>query len=146
MGGCDHDQFPDADEILAYTVAIVNSNRGDDYTEVTATLTPSGTGAAAIKVLDSPKGIGFLPGGQTTGIGFSLKVDGAVLNALPVASRKVTLTLALDSSNRSKVLGRQTFSFTHALNADKEVFHYSTDFPAGPATPVNGLPSVALTA
>ncbi|HYS04579.1 MAG TPA: thrombospondin type 3 repeat-containing protein [Candidatus Dormibacteraeota bacterium] len=130
-GGCDHDQFPDADEILGYTIALLNSNRGDDYSEVTATLTPSGTGAAAIKVLDSPKGIGRLPGGQTTAIGFSLKVDGAVLNALPVASRKVTLTLQLDSSNRSKIIGRQTFAFTYAMNSDKEVLHYSTDYPAG---------------
>jgi Thrombospondin type 3 repeat len=130
-GGCDHDQFLDADEILGYTIALVNSNRGDDYSEVTATLTPSGTGAAAVKVLDSPKGIGRLPGGQTTAIGFSLKVDGALLNALPVASRKVTLTLQLDSSNRSKVIGRQTFAFTYAMNADKDVFHYSTDFPVG---------------
>jgi len=130
-GGCDHDQFLDANEILAYTIALVNSNRGDDYSEVTATLTPSGTGATAIKVLDSPKGIGRLPGGQTTAIGFSLKVDGAILNALPVASRKVTLTLQLDSSNRSKVIGRQTFAFTYAMNADREVLHYSTDFPGG---------------
>ncbi len=136
-GGCDRDQFPDADEIVGYTIAIVNSNRGDDYSEVTATLTPSGTGAPAVRVLDSPKGIGRLPGGQTTAIGFSLKIDGAALNALPVASRKVTLTLQLDSSNRSKIIGRQTFAFTHALNADKEVFHYSTDYPAGAATPIN---------
>jgi hypothetical protein len=127
-GGCDRDQFPDADEIVSYTVAIVNTNRGDDYTSVVATLTPSGTGAAAVKVLDSPKGIGRLPGGQSTGIGFSLKIDGAILNALPVASRKVTLTLGLDSSNRSKVIGRQSFAFTHALNSDRETFHYSTDF------------------
>ncbi len=130
-GGCDRDQYLDADETLAYTIALVNTNRGDDYSEVVATLTPSGPGAAAVKVLDSPKGIGRLPGGQQTAIGFSLKVDGTILNSLPIASRVVTLSLNLDSSNRSKVIGRQTFSFTHALNSDKASLHYSTDFPTG---------------
>src|SRR5262249_26534918 len=47
-GGCDRDQYPDAGEIVSYTVAIVNTNRGDDYSEVVATLTPSGPGASAV--------------------------------------------------------------------------------------------------
>jgi subtilase family protein/thrombospondin type 3 repeat protein len=130
-GGCDRDQYPDAGETLAYTIAILNSNLGDDYTKVTATLTPSGLGGAAVSVLDSPKPIGRLPGGQVAGITFSLKVDAAIVNALPVSSRMVTFTLTLDSTNRAKVIGRQSFTFTHPLNADKEAFHYSTDFPVG---------------
>ncbi|MGH9749293.1 MAG: thrombospondin type 3 repeat-containing protein, partial [Candidatus Polarisedimenticolia bacterium] len=130
-GGCDRDQYADAGEILSYTVAVLNGNRGDDYTEVTATLTPSGPGGGAIRVLDSPQQVGRLPGGQSTGIGFTLMVDAAAANALPINDRKVTLTLALDSTNRDRVLSRQTFSFTHALNSDKEVFHYSTDFKSG---------------
>ncbi|MFQ5877348.1 MAG: thrombospondin type 3 repeat-containing protein [Acidobacteriota bacterium] len=130
-GGCDRDQFPDAGENLTYSIAVLNRNRGDDFTQVTAELAPSGPGAAAVRVLDSPKGIGRLPGGQPTAISFALHVDEAVVNALPVADRRVTLTLTLDSTLRSKDLGRQSFSFTHALNADLEVLHYSTDFPAG---------------
>ena len=130
-GGCDRDQYPDAGEVLSYTVALLNANRGDDYTEVTATLTASGPGAAALRVLDSPKAIGRLPGGQTTGISFSLAVDTPALNALALVNRQATLTLTLDSTLRSKIIGRQTFAFTHALNSDKDVFHYSTDFPAG---------------
>ncbi|HEU4400624.1 MAG TPA: thrombospondin type 3 repeat-containing protein [Candidatus Polarisedimenticolia bacterium] len=130
-GGCDRDQYPDADENLTYTVALVNANRGDDYSEVTATLTPSGPGANAVRVLDNPKRIGRLPGGATTGISFSLHIDKDAANALLVSDRKVTLTLSLDSSLRSKVMSRQTFAFTHPLNADKETLHYSTDFPAG---------------
>jgi hypothetical protein len=130
-GGCDRDQYPDAGEDLVYTVAISNVNRGDDYTEVQATLVPSGPGAGAVRVLDSPKLIGRLPGGQSTGIGFTLHVDQAAANALAIIDRKVTLTLSLDSSLRSKVIGRQSFAFTHPLNADKESFHYSTDFPSG---------------
>ena len=43
-GGCDGDQYPDADEVLNYTVAILNASREDDFTEVMATLTPSGPG------------------------------------------------------------------------------------------------------
>jgi hypothetical protein len=130
-GGCDGDQFPDAGENLTYTIALLNANRGDDYTEVVATLVPSGLGAAAIQVLDSPKTIGRLPGGQVAGISFSLKINATTLNALPIASRVATLTLTLDSSARSKVIGRQSFAFTYALNSDKETFHYSTDYPAG---------------
>jgi len=130
-GGCDRDQYPDADEILSYTVALLNANRGDDYTEVTAALAVSGPGAAALRVLDSPKTIGRLPGSQTTGVSFSLAVDTPSLNALAQANRKATLTLTLDSTLRSKIIGRQTFAFTHALNSDKEVLHYSTDYPAG---------------
>ncbi len=130
-GGCDQDQYPDAGENLNYSVAIVNTNRGDDFTQVTATLTPSGPGAAAVRVIDSPKRVGRLPGGQFTAVSFALHVDAAIVNALPVVNRSVTLTLALDSTLRSKSIGRQTFSFTHAMNADEEVFHYSTDFPSG---------------
>ena len=130
-GGCDADQYPDLGEVLSYTVALMNANRGDDYTEVSASLTVSGPGAAALKVLDSPKTIGRLPGGQTAGVSFSLAVDNTALNALPVNSRIVTLNLGLDSTLRSKIISRQSFSFTHALNSDDEVFHYSTDYPAG---------------
>jgi hypothetical protein len=130
-GGCDRDQYPDAGERLTYTIAVINTNRGDDYTEVTAALTPTGPGASAVRVLDSPKPIGRLPGGQATGIGFTLQIDAATLEGIAPANRKVTLTLTLDSTLRSKVIGRQAFQFTHAMNADKEVFHYSTDFPAG---------------
>jgi hypothetical protein len=130
-GGCDRDQYPDAGENLTYTVSLLNASRGDDYTEVTATLAPSGPGAAAIQVLDSPKTIGRLPGGQAAGVSFSLRVNATTVNALPVASRLATLTLTLDSPSRSKMIGRQSFAFTYALNSDKETFHYSTDYPAG---------------
>ncbi len=130
-GGCDRDPFPDAGEDLTYTIALMNTNRGDDYTEVVATLSASGPGATAVRVLDSPKPIGRLPGGQVAGISFSLHVDTAAANALSIDQRSVTLNLTLDSTNRNKVISRQSFSFTHPINADKEILHYSTDFPAG---------------
>ena len=130
-GGCDADQYPDVGEVLGYTIALMNANRGDDYTEVTAGLAVSGPGAAALSVLDSPKSIGRLPGGQSAGVSFALAVNSAALSALPVNSRIVTLTVSLDSTLRSKIIGRQSFSFTHALNSDEEVFHYSTDYLVG---------------
>lgn len=130
-GGCDRDLHPDAGETLSYTVAVLNANREDDFTEVTATIVPTGPGAAAITVLDSPQRIGRLPGGELIGIGFSVAVDGAVLAGIPIANRIVTMVLTLDSTQRSKELSRQSFSFTHALNSDNELFHYSTDFITG---------------
>src|SRR5262249_39512017 len=63
-GGCDHDQYPDSGETLAYTIALLNANRGDNYSEVTGTLAASGPGAAAVKIPHSPKLIGYPPGGQ----------------------------------------------------------------------------------
>jgi hypothetical protein len=136
-GVCDRDQYLDAGETLTYTIAVLNANRGDDYADVKATLAASGPGAPAVQILDSPKMIGRLPGGQSTAVSFSLAVNATALNAIPVANRMVTLTLTLDSTERSKLIGRQSFAFTHAMNSDKEVFHYSTDYPAGAATPVN---------
>ena len=46
--------FFDAGEDLTYTVAVVNTNRGDDYPSVTATLTPSGPGVTAGKSAQFP--------------------------------------------------------------------------------------------
>ncbi|MEK7282921.1 MAG: thrombospondin type 3 repeat-containing protein, partial [Acidobacteriota bacterium] len=130
-GGCDRDQFLDANERVTYSVAIQNFERADDLNDVVATLTPSGPGASAIRVLDSPKPVGRIPGGQRTGITFSIFVDGAAANALSVANRKVDLVLQLDGMARGVRLSRATFTFGHVINADAEALHYSTDFPAG---------------
>jgi hypothetical protein len=129
--GCDNDPFPDAGEVVAYGVAVQNRSRGDDYTGVTATLTPSGPGAEAIRVLDSPQTLGRLPVGLSNGVFFHVYVDPAALNALALADRQIDMTLALDSNVGGARLDRQTFTFHHALNSDKEAFFYSTDHPAG---------------
>ncbi len=135
-GGCDGDQFLDANERLTYSVAIQNFERVDDLNDVVATLTPvvdpvNSPGAAAIRVLDSPKNIGRIPGGQRTGITFSLFVDPTVANGLSIANRKVRLELRLDGMARGVRLSRTIFDFDHVINADAEALHYSTDFPAG---------------
>src|SRR5262245_23075381 len=130
-GGCDDDQFLDANERVSYSVAIQNYERADDLNDVVATLTPVGPGAPAIKVLDSPKNIGRVPGGQRTGITFQIFVDGTVANGLSVANRKVDLVLTFDGSARGVRLTRSTFTFNHVINADTEALHYSTDYPAG---------------
>ncbi|HEV8702314.1 MAG TPA: thrombospondin type 3 repeat-containing protein, partial [Candidatus Polarisedimenticolia bacterium] len=133
--GCDNDEFLDAGEVVTYGVALSNRGRGlvggDDYADVIATLTPSGPGAAAIRVLDSPRNIGRIPAGATNGVFFHVFVDSAAANALPTLNRQVTLTLTLDSLSSGQHLHRQSYGFTHVINADRETRHYSTDFPAG---------------
>jgi len=130
-GGCDGDQYLDANERITYSVAIQNFELKDDLNDVTATLTPTGPGAAAIRVLDSPKNIGRIPGGQRTGITFSLFVDPTAANNLLVANRTVNLVLSFDAMARGVRLSRATYTFPHVINADPETFHYSTDFPNG---------------
>ncbi len=130
-GGCDQDQFLDANERVTYSIAIQNFELADDLHNVTATLTPTGPGAGAIRVLDSPKNIGRIPGGQRTGLTFSLFVDPAAVSALSIPNRVVNLVLQFDAMARGVRLSRTTYTFTHVINADPEAFHYSTDFPNG---------------
>jgi hypothetical protein len=129
LGGCDRDQFLDSGERMTYAIALRNFERDDDLTDVVATLTPSGTSAGFIKVLDSPKDIGRIPGGQTTGVTFTILVDPALPQA--TQAQLLTLNLALDGKARGVRLNRTTYAFTQAVNADKESLHYSTDFPNG---------------
>ncbi|HEU4403032.1 MAG TPA: thrombospondin type 3 repeat-containing protein, partial [Candidatus Polarisedimenticolia bacterium] len=160
-GGCDGDQFPDADENLTFSVAFINSNRDQDFSDVTATLTPVGAciagpfpmracsantdcnvsggttgtcsaGAGAIRVLNSPVRLGRLPGGQATAATFALHVDGPAIAALTVNNRIVNLKVTLQgNSNNVQLQREQRFSFPYALNSDWEEFHYSTDYPNG---------------
>ena len=129
--GCDDDPFPDAGETVTYGVAFLNRSRADDYAGVTATLTPSGPGAAAVRVLDSPRDLGRLPAGASNSVFFHLYVDPAAIAALGVADRMVDMTLSLDSSERGARIARQSYTFHHALDSDREALYYSTDHPAG---------------
>ena len=129
--GCDNDDNLDAGEVVTYGVALQNRSRTDNYADVLATLTPSGAGAAAVRVIDSPKNIGTFPGGGATGVFFHVFVDPAIANGLPVNSRVVTMTLTLDSLSKGRKIGRQSYNFTHALNSDRQEFYYSTDWPTG---------------
>ncbi|HEV8700085.1 MAG TPA: thrombospondin type 3 repeat-containing protein [Candidatus Polarisedimenticolia bacterium] len=130
-GGCDQDQFLDAGENLTYSVTFVNTNMDHDYSDVTATLTASGPGAAAVRILNSPQSIGRIPGGQISAATFALRIDAPTANALAVANRLVDMKLTLQASSGRIQLPRQTFSFRHAINSDYETFHYSTDYPQG---------------
>src|SRR2546425_867331 len=146
-GGCDKDDSLDAGEVVDYGVALNNRGRDDtvgttsnDYADVVATLTPSGPGAAAIRVLDSPKNIGRIPSGQVQGVFFHVFVDPANIPPVsaqcppggpPSSCRVVTMTLTLDSLNTARRISRQSYTFTHAINADRQTLHYSTDCPGG---------------
>ena len=130
-GGCDGDAFPDAGEVVSYGIALQNRSRDARFANVVATLTPTGPGAGAVRVLDSPRDMGVLPTGGTNAVFFQVYVDPAAVNGLAVANRVVTMRLDLDSSERGVRLGRQSYSFTHALASDRDERRYSTDFPNG---------------
>ncbi|HUD72212.1 MAG TPA: thrombospondin type 3 repeat-containing protein, partial [Dongiaceae bacterium] len=129
--GCDNDDNLDAGEVVTYGIALQNRSRVDTYADVVATLTPTGPGAAAIRVLDSPKNFGTFPGNGTNGIFFHVFVDPTIANGLSVANRVVTMNLTLDSLSKGRKIGRQSYSFTNAINSDRQEFYYSTDFPTG---------------
>ena len=131
FGGCDNDQFMDSGENVTYSVAFVNGNRDQDFSDVQAFLSVSGPGANAVKILNSPQDMGRIPGGATTAASFAVRVDPTALAAITVANRQVDMTLTLQANNGNIQLPRQTFTFHHALNSDNETFHYSTDYPAG---------------
>jgi hypothetical protein len=129
--GCDNDSHFDAGEIVTYGVALQNRSRTDFYADTIATLTPSGPGAGALAVIDSPKNLGSLPGNGTNGVFFHVKVDAAAANALSIPNRVVTMTLTLDSLVKGQRVGRQSYAFNHAINADTEKLYFSTDYPNG---------------
>jgi hypothetical protein len=83
--------------------------------------------APQITVLDSPKNIGRIPGGQATGLTFNL----TVAQAFATQAQPVNLTLTLDGKARGVRLTRTIYNFGHVINADKGVLHYSTDYPRG---------------
>jgi hypothetical protein len=130
-GGCDGDAFPDAGETVTYGVALQNRSRTDDYGDVVATLTPSGPGAAALQVLDSPRSIGRFTGGAANAVFFHVRVDAAAIAALPVVNRVVDMTLSLDATSRGARLNRQSYIFHQALDSDRDSRFFSTDHPTG---------------
>jgi subtilase family protein/thrombospondin type 3 repeat protein len=143
-GGCDDDANMDAGEVITYGVAIENRSQKDIFPDVIATLTPAGPGAAAVRVLDSPRNIGTLGASGTDWLGggwtspratnavfFHVQVDPAAAAALSPADRIVDMTFTLESLARGKSLGRQSYTFRHALDSDTESLLYSTDHPNG---------------
>ncbi|HYV85086.1 MAG TPA: thrombospondin type 3 repeat-containing protein [Patescibacteria group bacterium] len=128
-GGCDHDQYLDSNEKMVFSIALRNFEKNDDLNDVEATLTPTGTGSNSIKVLDSPKSIGRIPGGQGTAVSFSLLVDPTL--SAPLVAAPINLVLTLDGKARGVRVSRASFTFPEVINADKESLHYSTDFPNG---------------
>ncbi|HXH27461.1 MAG TPA: hypothetical protein VNL37_00340, partial [Candidatus Polarisedimenticolia bacterium] len=129
-GGCDGDDSLDSGERLTYSIALSNFGRDDDLRDVVARLTPAGPGAAAIRVLDSPRMIGRVPGGQATGVTFTLFVDPQAAASLAMADRRVDLVLTLETEGGVLTSGSR-FTFTHAIDSDPEALHYSTDVPGG---------------
>src|SRR4029434_8533437 len=119
-----------------YSVSIVNNSLVDEYSGVIASLAvfkaDGVTPSTKVTPLDSPKDIGRMPAGQPVGMTFSLKVASDVATE----GNKVVLKLSLAQSTGGVLLSQTSFSFTHAVAANEEVFHYSTDFPSGSGAPV----------
>jgi hypothetical protein len=134
-GGCDRDRFLDAGEQLTYSIILLGNEDLDqnDLRDVKASLTASGPGASAVRILDSPKNIGRFPAlrdGIFTGVTFTLFVDPAATGI-----STVDLTLALDGGAQNLDLSRTVYTFSEVLNAELEEKHYSTDFPDGTTSP-----------
>jgi hypothetical protein len=140
FGGCDNDQSFDKNERVTYSVAVVNNDLFDDFTDVTATLTAcnvafvngscsSPTPAGTFAILDSPKNIGRLPVGQPEAVSFSVQVGAGPF----AAGQRVFLRLDLSATGGPKLLGRLNLEFVHPLGTDKASLHYSTDYPNGSA-------------
>ncbi|HEU5182321.1 MAG TPA: hypothetical protein VFW45_16160, partial [Candidatus Polarisedimenticolia bacterium] len=136
FGGCDNDQFFDKNEIVTYSVAVVNNDLFDQYTDVTATLRACavpfvggtcGTPSTVLTVLDSPKSIGRMPVGQPEAVSFTVQVSATPLAQGP----RVFLRVDLSQTSAAKDLSRLTFEFVHAMGADRQSLHYSTDYPNG---------------
>ena len=136
FSGCDRDQFFDSNEVVTYSVAVVNQSRMDEFTDVIAELTTCaapfvsgvcGTTDPYLTVLDNNQNIGRLPVGQPQAITFSIQVG----TVPPGVVSKVYLRLDLSQTSAGKVLGRLAYEFSHALGADRKGLHYSTDYPTG---------------
>jgi hypothetical protein len=129
-GGCDQDSHLDSGEVVTYGVALQNKSRTDDYADLNATLTASGGATGAVRVLDSPKNMGRLPGSGVTAAFFHVFVDPAQIPVNP-NDRWVELTLNLDSLFKGVRISNDSYTFRHALDSDWESLHYSTDKPSG---------------
>jgi hypothetical protein len=136
FGGCDGDQSFDENELVTYSVAVVNYDLYDQYTDVTATLRACavpfvngscGTASTVLTILDNPKNIGRLPVGQAEAVTFSIQVSSTPLAQGP----KVYLRLDLDSTHGAKNLSALGFEFTHPVGSDRAILHYSTDYKTG---------------
>jgi hypothetical protein len=129
-GGCDQDAHLDSGEVVTYGVALQNRSRADDYADLNAILTPTAGAAGAVRVLDSPKNMGRLPGSGLTSAFFHVFVDSARIPINP-NDRWVEFTLNLDSLYKGVRIAQQSYTFRHALDSDWESLHYSTDYPDG---------------
>jgi hypothetical protein len=128
LGLSEPDKYMDKDEKLVYWVAILN---GDiQLTDVTVTMNAYVAGTTTpspyITVLNSPKVIGNLNANATMGIPFEIEVSSSV----PTFPTEVDMVLGLKAAKSGKTV-EEAETFTHLLNADDQVHHYSTDFPTG---------------
>jgi hypothetical protein len=144
-GGCEADDlnrsFPDkymdVGEKFVYWIAIWNWNIDllDADVELRAVIPDSDNDSDPgrlnniispyVIILESSKNIGFLPVDSAMGVPFDIEIVGS----FPFPT-EVEMVLGLEAKKSGKSV-KEYQVFKHLLNADDEVFHYSTDFPTG---------------
>lgn len=134
-GGCEindlglsfPDKYMDIDEKLVYWIAIWNGD--SDLLDVTVkmdALIPGTTNPSPyVNIITPTKNLGTLNADSTMGVPFEVEITGS-----PTFPTEVEMRLGLEASKSGKTV-KEYRSFTHLINADDEVFHYSTDFPTG---------------
>ncbi len=134
-GGCEinglgrsfPDRYIDSGEKVVYWVSIRNDDNNllNVEAELNAYVPGTQTPSPYITVLDPIKDLGFLPAGETTIIPFDVEFNGS-----PLFPTEVDMVLGLSAKEGGKPV--KTYkTFTHLINADEEVTHYSTDYPTG---------------
>ena len=114
-GGCDQDAHLDSGEVVTYGVALQNKSRTDDYADLNAILTPTAGATGAVRILDSPKNMGRLPGSGTTSAFFHIFVDPAQIPANPERSLgRVHPESRLPVQGRADLRSRATPSATRS--------------------------------
>jgi len=105
-------------------VADLEPYSADNYNASGVCLSPLPAGVFTI--LDNDQNIGRVPLGNATGVNYSVKIGSSLGGAT-----RVFLRLNLSQTSNQITLSTTSFTFNHALGADRKSEHYSSDFPAG---------------
>ncbi len=146
VGGCEvdglgrsfTDKYFDPGENMVYWTAILNGEDTDlidldvglravvpDGDNVTDPGRLNNSTSSYVHVMNSPKQVGVLGAGSAMGIPFDVYVDGS-----PPFPTEIEMVLSVSAYKSGKTASSYQV-FRHLVNADNEVYHYSTDYPTG---------------
>ncbi|MEW5806737.1 MAG: MopE-related protein [Acidobacteriota bacterium] len=146
-GGCEvngigrslPDKYPDKEEKIVYWIAILNGE-GTDLVDLEAELRAvvpdsdnnddpgrlNNSLSSFINILNPQKVVGKLDSGSAMIIPFEIEVVGNPT----FPSDKIEMVLGISATKNGKSV-KEYQAFSHQLDADDEVLHFSTDFPTG---------------